>query len=505
MPTTTAAAIDVLQLHPSDNVCIATRALPAKAEVSAGMYTHIDGPHARVPVGHLKIGLIAAERKPHVTNDVIGDPRVPEQEWAMNNGLIAFAGYPLVCDGQLLGVMAMFSRHQLGDFVTRSLASIADSIALGIREKYDQERIERHVGQLTTLRKIDQAIISSLDLNFVLDQITAEAQVQLQADAVHVLLFDQKSKRLASAVGRGFRTNEYRRAQPRLDDSIAGEIVLEQRAATVSAESGGDTELRKMQWFQKESFSTYYGLPLISKGQVKGVLELFHRKPFPHSVEWIRFAEAIARLAAIGIDNAILFNETQRTTAELQLAYDTTLDGWSAALDLRDKETEGHTKRVTELSVELARKMGFSEEELVHLRRGALLHDIGKMGVPDHILLKPAPLTEEEWVIMKMHPVYAHSLLSPIRYLAQSLDIPYCHHEKWDGTGYPRGLKGEQIPLSARIFTVADIWDAIRSDRPYRAAWSKEKALEHIKSLSGTHLDAQVVKVFLEFQAQTRF
>ena len=126
------------------------------------------------------------------------------------------------------------------------------------------------------------------------------------------------------------------------------------------------------------------------------------------------------------------------------------------------------------------------------------MHDIGKMGVPDNILLKPGPLTEEEWEIMRKHPQFAYELLTPIDYLHQALDIPYSHHEKWDGTGYPRGLKGEEIPLAARIFAVVDVWDALTSERPYRPAWSREKAIEYIKTQSGVHFDPQVVEVFLE-------
>ena len=187
----------------------------------------------------------------------------------------------------------------------------------------------------------------------------------------------------------------------------------------------------------------------------------------------------------------------QRSNSELNMAYGATIEGWSHALDLRDKETEGHTQRVTEMTMKLARAFGLSDAELVNVRHGALLHDIGKMGVPDNILLKPGKLTEEEWIQMRMHPVYAQDLLSPIAYLHGALDIPYCHHEKWDGTGYPRGLKGEQIPLTARIFAIVDVWDALTSDRPYRKAWSKEETAAHIKSGSGTHFDPQVVKVFL--------
>lgn len=195
--------------------------------------------------------------------------------------------------------------------------------------------------------------------------------------------------------------------------------------------------------------------------------------------------------------NTALYKDLQTSNRELQESYETTLEGWSRALDLRDRETEGHTLRVTELTLRIASLMGFTQEQLIHVRRGALLHDIGKMGVPDSILLKPGKLSNEEWNIMRRHPQYAYDLLSPIPYLRPALDIPYCHHEKWDGTGYPRGLKGEQIPFAARLFAAVDIWDALTSDRPYRAAWSREMAREHIKSLAGTHLDPRVVDLFL--------
>jgi putative nucleotidyltransferase with HDIG domain len=214
----------------------------------------------------------------------------------------------------------------------------------------------------------------------------------------------------------------------------------------------------------------------------------------------LEFLQTLAGQAAIAIENASLLDDLQRSNLELMLAYDATLEGWSRALDLRDRETEGHTQRVAELALRLARTMGFPAERLEHVRRGALLHDIGKMGIPDGILLKPGPLTEEEWQVMRMHPVYARDLLYPITYLRQAIDIPFCHHEKWDGTGYPRGLKGEEIPLPARIFAVVDVWDALLSDRPYRAAWSKEKALAHLQEQSGKHFDPKVVDVFLSFE-----
>jgi putative two-component system response regulator len=184
--------------------------------------------------------------------------------------------------------------------------------------------------------------------------------------------------------------------------------------------------------------------------------------------------------------------------SELLVAYDKTIEGWSQALDLRDKEVEGHTNRVTEIALKFARSTGFKDENLAHVRRGALLHDVGKLGIPDAILHKPGKLTEEEWRIMRMHPVYAHQWLSPISFLSRALDIPYCHHEKWDGTGYPQGLKGEEIPIAARLFAFVDVWDALCSDRPYRKAMSKAEALEYIRSNSGTHFDPELTKAFVE-------
>jgi putative two-component system response regulator len=211
--------------------------------------------------------------------------------------------------------------------------------------------------------------------------------------------------------------------------------------------------------------------------------------------------ELLARLSGIMRLNRYrkIQNDRKRLEeAHKQLldAYETTIEGWSRAMDMRDQETEGHTQRVTAFTVRMAEVYGLSPADIVHLRRGALLHDIGKLGVPDAILHKPGTLTDEEWVSMRKHPRMAFEMLDSIEYLRPAIEIPYCHHEKWDGTGYPRGLKGEEIPVSARMFAVVDVWDAVTNDRAYRAAWDKERAMQYIKEQAGRHFDPKMVELF---------
>jgi putative nucleotidyltransferase with HDIG domain len=228
------------------------------------------------------------------------------------------------------------------------------------------------------------------------------------------------------------------------------------------------------------------------------VLETFHRAPLDPDEEWLDFLQTLAGQAAIAIEDAQLFQNLQKSNIELLQAYDATIEGWSRALDLRDKETEGHTRRVTEMAIMLGGKFGMSDKELQYVRWGGLLHDIGKMAVPDRILLKPDTLTSEETEIMKQHPLFALQMLSAIHYLKPALDIPYCHHERWDGTGYPRGLKGEEIPLAARIFAIADVYDALSSDRPYRSRWAEADVIEYIRQHAASIFDPQIVNVFLQ-------
>jgi PAS domain S-box-containing protein/putative nucleotidyltransferase with HDIG domain len=371
--------------------------------------------------------------------------------------------------------------------------------SLDITERKETEKkIKQQLARLTAVNEIDRVITSSFDLGLTLNLLLRHVVRQLDLDAALILLADPNTKMLEYVAGEGFLGSKIKELKLHIGEDYAGKVALERRMIHVPDLSTAESNFSQAYLKVDENFIAYYGLPLIAKGQLKGVLEVFQRAPFEADEDWLSYLETLAEQAAIAIDNAQLFSNLQKTNADLSLAYDATIEGWSYALDLRDKETEGHTERVTELTTKLYKKFGLSEKELKYVRWGALLHDIGKMGVPDSVLQKPDKLSDDEWTIMKMHPVYARNMLERINYLKSAIDIPYCHHEKWDGSGYPRGLKGEQIPLPARIFAVVDVWDALTSDRPYRVAWKRSDALDYIKAAAGTHFDPQVVKLFLE-------
>lgn len=393
-------------------------------------------------------------------------------------------------------IMLLNARHVLREsdktqFILLAIEDITE-------RKRAEEKIQRQLKQFAALREIDRAITSSFDPRLALNVLLSHAVGILGVEAADILKIDlEKNPAFKHVASLGFLTDKIQTMPIWLANSHAGQVVRERSAVKIPRLAARSDLLFLDSFIQEEGFTSYCGVPLIVKGKVIGVMEVFERSTREHDQEWLDFLHVLAGQAAIAIDNARLFDELSETNDELIQAYDATIEGWSRAMDLRHRETEGHIQRVTELTLKLAARMGIGEQEQVHIRRGVLLHNIGKLGVPDHILLKPGPLTDEEWNIMRQHPVHAYNMLMPIAYLHPALDIPYCHHEKWDGSGYPRGLKGEQIPLAARIFAVVDVWDVLRSDRPYRTKWSSRKALDHIRGQAGKHFDPKVVEVFL--------
>jgi HD-GYP domain-containing protein (c-di-GMP phosphodiesterase class II) len=351
------------------------------------------------------------------------------------------------------------------------------------------EVAERRMGRLRGLRVIDAAIISQPQhVGAILDVLLEAVRAQLDVDAAAVLLLHEGRNELLYTRSSGLAAlpASLRRSDP----SYVARALAEMRAM-------GRRDAPAPSHAAAEGLVDGYAAPLIVEGRVTGVLEVGHRGPLAVDDEWLHYLETLAGQGAIALAQFRLFADLQRANSALVHAYDATLAGWSYALELRDGETLGHTERVTALTMRMARASGITGEELNHIRRGALLHDIGKLGIPDSILLKPGRLTEEEWEVMRRHPTYAYQWLNPIGYLRPAIAIPYSHHEKWDGSGYPQGLRGEEIPLAARLFAVVDVWDALRSARPYHPPWPADAVKSHLRELAGTHFDPHAVELFL--------
>ncbi|PKO13800.1 MAG: hypothetical protein CVU39_17390 [Chloroflexi bacterium HGW-Chloroflexi-10] len=457
------------------------------------------------PLG-LRIPLVAPQfqktindGKPFIVADI--DRDAPElRQLLVHLKVKSFFAYPLMSNDRPMGILTLSSltpRNPSNEERT-TYQLLAKLVSAALENVRMIENTNRTLRRLASLRRIDMAIANSFELTVTLNILLDELIDHLHIDAADVLLNSPEDGLLKYAAGKGFRTQALLYTKLHMGESFSGRVALERRTIHVPDLRDNLADLSKSVAFHKEDFITYIGVPLIAKGQVKGVLEVFHRKPLVADQDWLDFLEILAGQAAIAVDNVELFNHLQRSNAELSLAYDSTLEGWASALDLREKETGHHARRVAEMTLYLANHMHVSSSELMYIRWGALLHDIGKIAIPDEILLKNGPLSEDEWKIMRTHPQYAYQLLSTIEFLRPALDIPYCHHEKWDGSGYPNGLKGKAIPLAARIFAVVDVWDALTSDRPYRKAWTHEKTMEYIVEQSGKHFDPDVVNAFVK-------
>jgi PAS domain S-box-containing protein len=439
--------------------------------------------------------LVIQNRRPVFLNSIADNYEVFRLE--PHSHIQSWLGVPFIAHGEVIGMLSVDSlvKGYFNEEHVRLATAYANQAAITIDNAQLHEKSEYQIRRLTALRDVDTAIASSLDLRVTLNILMDNATSQLRADAMSILVYNNNLQVLETLASIGFRSGASRR-QFRIGEGLAGKIAIMRKP--INIQDLPHSEYSNLRWMADEKFLMYSGYPLLGKGQVKGVLEAYFRAPFTPDSDWSEFMQTVVGQAAIAIDNAQMFENLQRSNQELSLAYDTTLEGWGKALELRDKETEGHTRRVTELTVRLARRMNVSDTEITHIHRGVLLHDIGKMGVPDHILRKTGPLDESEWEQMRKHPQYAYDLLYPIAYLRPALDIPYCHHEKWDGSGYPRALMGEEIPLAARIFAIVDVWDALLSDRPYRKTWGRERTIDYISKESGTRFDPAVTRVFLE-------
>lgn len=447
-------------------------------------------------------GRVWQSGKPVWVVDITQDAGFPRAEAAVKEGLRGAFSFPVEGNREVIGAIDFLSRttRQPDNDLLNMMTAIGRQIGLFIIRKQSEEQTKIQLQRISALHEVDIAITGSFDLRLSLNIFLEKVITLLNVDAADIYIFNKHMQALEYVTGRGFLSDANKTPHVFLGDEMLGHAVSERHLINIPDLCEVKDTCNRARILSGEGYVSYYAVPLTAKGYVNGVLELVHRISFHPDQDWLNFLDILATQAAVVIDDAMLFEELRHANVELMTAYDRTIEGWSRALDLRDKETEGHSRRVTDMTVKVAEAMGIGKEELAHIRRGALLHDIGKMGIPDRILLKPVPLTDKEWVIMRKHPVFAYELLWPIVNLRPAIDIPYCHHEKWDGTGYPRRLKGEQIPMAARIFAVVDVRDAMIFDRPYRKGLIREKALEYIRSNAGIHFDPKVVEVFLKMK-----
>jgi PAS domain S-box-containing protein len=379
----------------------------------------------------------------------------------------------------------------------RVLAQFASRASLMVEHARLTSETEQRLQRLSILHTVDIAVASSLDLQVTLKVFLEQVTSQLRVDAADVLLLNPFLQILEFAAGRGFRGQGVRRVNLRIGEDAAGQAALDRAMVGVSRVDLAGGVISHPERIAGEDFISMYAFPLIARGKMKGVMELYFRRQFNADREWQNFVETLARQAAVTIDDAHLFEQLQQSYTELTVAYDSTIEGWARLLEMRKIEPLGHTRHVAVMVVELARRLQVAERELKHIHRGAMLHDIGKLAIPESILLKPGSLTEDEMAVIRTHPVIARDLLTSIDYLRPAAVIPYRHHEKWDGSGYPGGLAGEQIPLAARIFSVVDVWDTLLRDQAYRSAWSETAVVKHIRARAGFDFDPRVVEVFL--------
>jgi PAS domain S-box-containing protein len=452
--------------------------------------------HAEVPISHAIIWETFRTRGLYLNNRLGQKSINPPSE--LTRGLVGIAGIPLISEDTPIGMLWLGKKGPITDEEIRLIKSVGEITANGIHRISLFEKTQERLRRLTTLKTIDLAITSTVDLKVILDILIDQIVNQLGVDASSIWLFDPVTQLLEYRAGRGFSSAHFKNYRLRLGESHAGRVALERKREIVHNLDEINDSMTEFYRKLGEEFTSFIAVPLIAKGQVKGVLEIFTKRPLNPDAEWLEFLDSLGGQAAIALDNATMFDRLQRSNIELGLAYDATIDGWARALEMRDQETIGHTRRVADLTIGLVKLLDDNMLDIEQVRRGVMLHDIGKMGIPDRILLKKARLTPDEWKIMRMHPSYAYDMLHSVPNLRKLVDIPYSHHERWDGGGYPRGLKGEEIPLAARLFTVVDVWDAIRSDRPYRPAWPEKKAIEYMREEIGKKFDPRLVQLFLD-------
>lgn len=399
-----------------------------------------------------------------------------------------------------LGMMYLERNTPFGQFDHDVMTAVSEIASSSLHRSILSDETERRMAHLSALRDIDLAIASSLDVNVIMKIVIGHIQKHVGGDAICAFIYEIDSSVLVLSAETCMRRNLDTNLRMKLSGDLISSAIMDHQMIQVDSINEANLNPRIKKILQREQMESMQILPLYARGKSLGVVLVLHQGSKDIPSESVAFANALVTQASIGIDNASLFSEIQSFNKELRKAYDDTIEGWARAVNLRNRETAEHTRRVAEMALTIAEEnYSFSESELRDIWYGALLHDIGKIAVPDEILFKPGRLTDEEWEVMHRHPEAAYEMLNSIDYLKDALVIPLYHHEKWNGEGYPRQLSGEAIPFTARLFALVDVWDALVSDRPYRKAWSHERALNLIREQSGIHFDPEIVPIFLDF------
>lgn len=443
---------------------------------------------------------------PLVINDVQSFSELPDAKRFRELDIRTLMGVGMYREDQLIGVLVLFSigeTHQVNQHDLTLLKAFADQAALAISNARLYEEEQERAAELSTLLTLSSRLRESQSANKMLPAMLYEIHTLLKVDACMVAMLNPHDKSYTIALADGYLAQNINLTF-QITEGISG-VVLSTGVPVVTHDY--PIEPNRLTGLQNvDQVGPAVFIPIRHETGQMGALAVTRRRQEtsrPFTPTEVRLLTTVGEMLGTALRKARLFDDLQQANIELIQAYDATIKGWSHALDLRDKETEDHTQRVTDLTERLAQEMDIHGEALVHIRRGAILHDIGKMGIPDSILLKPAPLTADEWDIMRRHPQYAYEMLWPIQYLRPALDIPYCHHEWWNGHGYPRGLRAEQIPVAARIFAVVDVWDALSVDRPYRKAWPEQQVRAYLVDRAGTQFDPAVVQKFLGMMSDT--
>ncbi len=410
----------------------------------------------------------------------------------------SWLGVPLLVKETVIGMISV-DRKEVNDF-SREETALAEAFANQAATMIENTRLysqsKRQLARLETLRQIDQTITSSLDLSLSLNVFLAQLMEQLDVDAAGLYLYQDELQQLEFYLGKGFKDQSWIEKEIRLGQGHVGTAALDRKSTYIKKISSNTQFELPEEATKREGFISYYSCPLINKGNLVGLLEIFQRTELNANPEWVRFLEMLTHQASIAVESVTQFDQLEQSNINLMLAYDATLEKAVQVLEARGFEPPGHSRRVIDTAVKMGIQMGLSSRDLVNLRRGSLIHDLGMLAIPDNIVLKPGKLEPDEMLRIQEHPRLAYEWFSGVELLREALEIPLAHHERWDGTGYPRGLKANQIPLNARIFSIVDVWDVLNSEKPYRPAWDQEKILTFLDQQTGLAFDPDIVRTF---------